>query len=127
MERLGKTTRQAIAYVAVGGGTALLELVVFQGLYALSPLGVVGSNVIAVIIATICNFVLNGTTTFKTCSNWIRSAILYTLLFLFNTTFSTLTIGWLINAGAPSLMAKLSTMICIVVWNFFLYKKVVFI
>lgn len=127
MEDLGKTTRQAITYLAVGGGTALLELVAFQGLYTLTPLGVANSNIIAVALATICNFALNGTMTFDNCSNWVRSALLYALLILFNTTFSTVAIGWLIDMGALSLLAKLATMLCIVIWNFFLYKRVIFV
>lgn len=126
MQSEKKTIRQVVVYLAVGGSTALLELAIFQMLYALSPLGPALSNIFAVVIATACNFALNGTVTFRSSSNLTRSIVLYLALFIFNTTFSTVVISWLIDLGFPSLISKLSTMVCIVIWNFFLYKKVVF-
>ena len=52
--------------------------------------------------------------------------MLYLVLFAFNTTFSTLAITWLVSLGLHSAVAKLMTMVCIVMWNFVLYRKVIF-
>lgn len=121
-----RTIKQVLAYLLVGGGTAVLELALFQILYALTPLGAGVSNVVAVVVATACNFALNGTVTFQRSSNLARSIMLYCLLFAFNTAFSTTIITMADSIGVPAILAKLATMACIVCWNFILYKKVVF-
>lgn len=118
--------RQIASYLLVGASTALVELALFQILYLFTPMGVVESNLIAVFVSTACNFALNGTVTFKTSSNMLRSVVLYVALFLFNTAFSTFTIAALVGLGVHSFIAKVCTMACIVLWNFVLYKKVVF-
>lgn len=117
---------QILTYLAVGGGTALLELVIFSVLYYALALDPAISNILAVLIATATNFLLNGTVTFRGSSNLLRSVVLYILLFLFNTCFSTFTISYFVSVGLPALGVKLFTMVCIVVWNYVLYKKVVF-
>lgn len=121
-----KDTKQIVAYLLVGAGTALFELLVFTILFHRLGLSVAISNVTAVVLATALNFILNGTVTFKGSSNLLRSVFLYCLLFAFNTIFSTLTIGFLVSLGVPGVVSKFFTMICIVIWNFFLYKRVVF-
>ena len=95
MDKLNKKRiMQILIYLAVGGGTALLELVVFSVLYYVLILDPAVSNVVAVLIATATNFLLNGTVTFRGSSNLLRSVILYILLFLFNACFSTFTISY---------------------------------
>lgn len=121
-----RTFRQITSYLLVGGGTALLEVIIFQSLFLLTPMGVAPANIIAVIVATACNFALNGTITFRQSSNLLRSALLYLLLFCVNTAFSTSVINLAVASSVPSLFAKLFTMGCIVIWNYVLYKKVVF-
>lgn len=122
----GQTGKQGIAYLAVGGGTALLELGLFQLLYKLVEVPLGASNVIATIIATATNFLLNRNVTFKSTSNPMRSLVLYCLLFLANTTISTMAIKALVGAGVMSAIAKVIMQCCVVVWNFFLYRLVIF-
>lgn len=119
--------KQIVSYLGVGIGTAALEFLLFQFLYLVCHVNVSVSNIVAVLVATICNFALNGTITFRKTSNYMRSLVLYILLFLFNTLFSTAAITFFVNQGAPAAIVKIITMLCIVVWNFFLYKKVVFL
>ena len=52
--------------------------------------------------------------------------MLYLILFAFNMAFSTLAISWLVGFGVHSILAKLATMVCITLWNFVLYRKVIF-
>lgn len=118
--------RQGFFYLVIGVSSALIELLLFQLLYEVLKLPVEPSNVIAVITATTFNFLMNKSVTFKGTSNPLRSLILYLLLFAFNTTFSTLTIRALVGMGVHSFFAKIFTMACIVLWNFVLYRKVVF-
>ena len=57
---LTETGRQGIAYVLVGGGTALLELGLFQLLFELLKLPLAVSNVSATVVATAVNFLLKA-------------------------------------------------------------------
>ena len=114
-------------YLLVGGSSALIELLLFQGLYALMHIDIVAANVCAVVASTAYNFSLNRTITFKSASNPLRSAVKYLLLFAFNTCFTSAAIAYLVGADMPSVAAKLITMACVTIWNFFLYRKVVFV
>lgn len=112
-------------YIGIGGFSALCELSLF------SILGGVGasvflSNILSVIIATAINYLLNRFWAFKAKKSSIKSLVLYLCLFAFNITFSSNFIVFLSNAGANSIIAKLISMILITLWNFVLYKKVVF-
>lgn len=124
--KAGSVVKQAASYLLVGGSSALIELVLFQGLYALAHLGIAAANIIAVVASTVFNFTVNRSVTFKSAGNPVRSLVLYLILFAFNMTFSTLVIAWLVGLGAHSVAAKLATMVCITLWNFALYRKVVF-
>ena len=127
-EQDGSTTgRQGITYLLVGGGTALLELGLFQIFYEFVHVPLAPSNVIATLVATATNFLLNRNVTFKSTSNPLRSLVLYCLLFLMNMTVSTLAIAAMVSIGIPSAFAKLVMQCCVVVWNFILYRKVIFI
>jgi putative flippase GtrA len=64
--------------------------------------------------------------TFKSAASLPKSIALYLVLFAFNQLFSNFAIVWLIGLGLPALFAKVITMGCIVLWNFVLYRKVVF-
>lgn len=119
--------KQIAVFIMVGVGTALLELAVFSLLYRLIGIGAAPANVIAIVTSTATNFFLNGTVTFKGSSNMVRSAVLYLALFLFNTFFSTTVISLGADAALPAEAVKLVTMGCIAVWDFVLYRKVVFV
>lgn len=126
MTSSNNTIKQAASYLLVGGFSALIELVLFQGLYALTPIGIAAANLIAVLSSTVFNFTVNRSVTFKSAGSPVFSLILYLMLFAFNMTFSTLVIAWLVDLGIHSIAAKIVTMACIMLWNFVLYRKVVF-
>ncbi len=121
-----KTLGEAVKYLVVGTSSALIELVLFQLLSAAFGVDLKLANVTAVVCATAFNFLVNRSVTFKSTSHPTRSLSLYLVLFAFNTTFSTLLIDVLASRGVYPLLAKLGTMACIVLWNFILYKKVIF-
>lgn len=125
-ESLKALISQIVRYAFVGGASAAFELVVFQVLYALAGMGIAPSNIIALVASTAVNFTMNRSLAFKSSANPTRSLVLYLVLFAFNTTFSTLAITWLVSLGLHSAVAKLMTMVCIVMWNFVLYRKVIF-
>jgi len=121
-----KTIREAVRYLFVGVSSALIELLLFFALDSFVALDVRMANPLAVSCATVYNYILNRSFTFSSTENTTRSMVLYALLFLFNQLFSTTVIFIAVNHGLISMYAKLATMMCVVAWNFVLYRKVVF-
>ncbi|KLU66982.1 GtrA-like protein [Desulfosporosinus acididurans] len=114
-----------IKYLIVGGSSALIELLIFSFLRMLF-IDLTISNIIAVVLATVFNFFVNRGWSFSTSSNLKRSFILYLTLFLLNLTFSTNAIRIMVRLGFVEIFAKITTMACITIWNYVLYRKVVF-
>ena len=126
-EGVAEVGRQGLSYVLVGGGTALLEFGLFQLLYEVLHLPLELSNVCATLVATAANFLINRNVTFKSTSNPLKSLVLYCLLFIFNMTISTFAIATMVGWGIPSAVAKLVMQASVVVWNFIIYRKVIFV
>lgn len=119
--------QQGVRYIIVGVCCAAIELAVFQGMYTLTSIGVEASNVVAIFTSTAVNFVLGRNFTFKSTGNPVRSLVLYLILFAFNTVFTTLAMGFLVNTlGFNSVLSKMATMVCVTLWNFVLYRTVIF-
>jgi putative flippase GtrA len=117
---------QGVRYLLVGGSSALLELAIFWVLSSPLDLDVRISNVIAVLIATVCNFLMNRQWTFKSSSHWVRSAVLYLTLWSLNLVFTTSVIAYADGQGFSPTLAKIGTMALVTLWNFWLFRKVVF-
>ena len=130
-ERREEGERQARSqlwrYLVVGGFSAAIELVVFELLYSAIGLSVAVSNVAALLLSTGFNFAMNGTYTFRIRGGFARCLVKYVALFVFDTLLSTAIVAFLIQAGAWSVVAKAAAMCIIVPWNFFMYRKVVFV
>jgi putative flippase GtrA len=115
-----------VRYLVVGVSSAAIEFVLFVLGNSVLHIDVVISNPVAITCATVFNYILSRNYTFKTTKSPVRSLLLYALLFVFNQVFSTTAIVLLTGMGIPSPLAKVLTMGCIVLWNFVLYRKVVF-
>jgi putative flippase GtrA len=118
--------RQGGRYLIVGFSSAAIELFLFWLLHEALGLATLYANPIAVALATLYNFVMSRVWTFRSVSHLPRSLVLYLLLFCFNQVFSTAAIILLESWGLYSLVAKALTMGCIVLWNFVLYRTVIF-
>jgi putative flippase GtrA len=118
--------KQGLRYLLVGCTSAALDFGLFLILFNVLGVDVRVSNVTAITLSAVFNFTMSRAWTFESTSNIVRSAILYIVLFVFNNLFSTVAIVWFIGLGVPSPLAKLMTMACITLWNFALYRKVVF-
>ncbi|GAA0727789.1 GtrA family protein [Clostridium malenominatum] len=121
-----KIQKQFIKYLFIGGATAIFELILYTFLRKIVYLNLSLSNVIAVVMATLLNFTFNRGLAFKAASSFIRSFILYIILFALNTTFSTYAISLMVQWEIGDVIAKLITMGMITLWNFLLYRKVIF-
>ena len=128
--------RQSKRYLIVGFASAAIDFGLFVLLHdllgfrlAVNVLGIgrIISNVIAILVSTAFNFLMSRNWIFASVSSLPRSLILYIILFIINQAFSSAAIIWLTGTlGLPGFFAKFITMACIVCWNFFLYRKVVF-
>lgn len=121
-----QTVDEWIRYLLVGFSSAALELIMFFALFNILIIDVRFANIIALFCSTVFNYIMSSRWTFKVQGFRVRSIVYYLLLFIFNQTFSTLVIVWLIEGGWVPLVAKLFTMACIVTWNFILYRSIVF-
>ncbi|MDR2108633.1 MAG: GtrA family protein [Coriobacteriales bacterium] len=120
------TARQGGRYLLVGFSSAAIELVSFALLHEGLSVATLFANPVALTLSTLFNFILSRTWTFRSVSSLPRSVVLYLLLFCFNQVFSTGMVIFLESVGVYSLIAKMITMGCVVLWNFFLYRKVIF-
>lgn len=125
--RRGSIYRQSLLYVFVGVTSAIIELVIFQVLCTSNAVSVGFANVCAMVVSTAYNFTLNGRVTFQAQGNKVLCLIKYLALFLFNICFTTICISLLTSAGVNPVVAKVCMMACVVVWNFILYRRFVFI
>ena len=113
-------------YVLIGGVLFVTEWLLFVLLTLVISIAV--TNFIAMAVGATVGFLLNGRFAFQNSSNIWRSAALYIVLFFINLAFSTLAIWFLMDTFSISKnIAKFLTMPCIVMWNFILYRKVVFV
>ena len=117
---------QGVRYVLVGGTSAALELGIFWSLTNLAHVNVSIGNIIAVFIATVFNFLMNRAWTFNPSSNMLRSAVLYVLIWSINLTFTTTVITIAAAHGFNPTLVKVGTMGTVTLWNFYLFRKVVF-
>ncbi|AGA69130.1 putative membrane protein [Desulfitobacterium dichloroeliminans LMG P-21439] len=88
---------------------------------------VVSANVIAIGIATGVNFLMNRNWSFSSSARVSRSLCLYLSLILFNMVFTTWMITLLVGWGVMDFWAKFYMMGAATVWNFLLYRKVIFV
>jgi putative flippase GtrA len=121
-----QVVQKGLRYLLVGGISAAIEMALFGGIYYFFGNNAPVSNIIAVVIATCFNFLVNRTYSFKASTSLVRSIILYIILFCLNLAFTTFAIAILIHYGMLPLLAKVLAMGCVVLWNFVLYNKVIF-
>lgn len=121
-----ESVKQGIKYLVVGGGTALLELGFYSLFFYILHWSIPVANVLAVLVATLTNFLVNRSWAFKSSKNIVYSMVLYILLFAANLFITTTIISFGTAAGLPSAGVKLATQVLVATWNFFLYRYVIF-
>ena len=82
-------------YVGVSATQTIVEYATFAILHLIGVPSQI-ANGIAVVCSATYNFVMNRNVTFKSSSNFTRSVALFVLLWIWNFTFSTLLIGWVL-------------------------------
>ena len=120
-----KTLRQIVKYASVSFTQTFMELGVFSLLRVF--IGFSAANVIAVVYSAAYQFLMNRNITFKSSSNFTRSATLFILMWVWNLVFSTFAISFASTTlGWNESLTKLITMGCQAIWGFLLSKYVIF-
>lgn len=122
--------RQLVAYVISGVAALAIDNGVFLiFLYILhAPLVVaVPAGLTSGLVAS---FALNRQWTFKRDASHFHSGVkqfaLYLALFIFNNLFTYLFIKLLLVFGVAAAISKILATVCITLWNYLAYKKVIF-
>lgn len=126
MPRDSSAASQALRYVAVGGGSAVVEIGLFALLFRVTGGHIAASNLTAVCAATAVNFAANRRWAFGSSGAMGRQLALYLMLFGMNAAFTTLAIQALVHVGVVATLAKIATMATVAAWNFVIYRTVVF-
>lgn len=123
----GKSLGQLIRYLITGFSSFILEYILFYSLFKLLGVNEFISNSIALAIVFWFNFLMNRYWSFKSKEKLSKQLILYGLLFAFNISISNIFIyGASIILGMSPLISKVLIMSLIVLWNFVLYKTVIY-
>jgi len=96
-------------------------------LHRILGLAIAGANISAMVVATGVNFLFNRNWSFRSKGKISQSFILYISLILFNMVFTTWLITVLAGWGMADYIAKVLVMGAATLWNFLLYKKVIFV
>lgn len=130
--------RQFIRYVIVGGTGFAIEYAIFWTMLLLLPEGSItigkltlltstAANSVAMFLVFWYNFLLNRKWSFKSTQNPVRQAIMQASLFAFNMVVSNLLIGFCSEVlHIIPQISKFLVMGLVVMWNFILYKTVIF-
>jgi len=101
--------------------TILLVLTEFAGLWYIL------SNTVAYVSGFWLSFLLNRFWSFKSKDNLLRQLLLYCILFVFNLILTNMFLYILTSvAGIPYAISKVFVMGVAVLWNFIIYKKIIY-
>lgn len=119
--------RQFFRYLLVGGSSFALEYGSFFLLLQVYQLHYLIANSIVYPTVSLLNFALNRSWTFNSKNHLGRQALLYLALIGFNFLAGSLLLYILSGQlQIPPQWAKIAVMVMIVLWNFILYKKVIY-
>lgn len=122
-EFLGQLSR----YLVTGFSSAAIELTLLFVFRDIAELSIVISNSIALTIVFWFNFLVNRIWSFKSTANLRKQLAMYLVLFAFNLVASDFIMYLLTTKlSLQYLLAKVFAIGAVVIWNFFLYKKVIY-
>jgi putative flippase GtrA len=117
---------QFIRYIITGLLAAGLEYLVFMSIYSYFH-ALYAANSAGMAAGFLLSFLMNRSWSFKSRDNPFRQFMLTLLLFIINLGISNALIHLLSNViGIIPQLSKLAVMAAIVLWNFILYKKVIY-
>ena len=123
--------RHIFAYIASGVGAVIVDYTTFITAYYVFRLPVALAAPAGLTVGFIASFLLNKLWTFKrktrsTKKETTTQVMLYFLLFLLNNLFTIYFIKLLFSLGVSVAIGKLMSTGMITLWNYILYKKIIF-
>ena len=138
LKKLSKdgSIKQLRRYLIIGFSATAIDFVLFSFLgFFFKDINIYIKNSIGYTIGFLFSFLLNRNWAFESKDNWVRQVVLYFCLFAFNLYISNILVKYLailletyfFNQVFSELIAKAFSMGVIVIWNFIIYKKVIYV
>lgn len=122
-----KTLIQFSRYVITGLTSFGIEYLLFLALYRLVKLWYIQANSLAMMTGFIVSFFLNRLWSFQSKDNFFRQLILYNVLFALNLGISNLLMYLFSDVlRVLPLISKVMVMGLIAMWNFVIYKEIIY-
>lgn len=123
-----KSLLQFAKYLIVGFTAFAVEYISFRLIYYYTgKVHLNLSNSISMGIGFIISFILNRNWSFKSNDSFSKQFIMMALLFFINLSLSNIIISFLTGSvSIPASISKLIVMVLIVLWNFAIYKKLIY-
>ncbi len=119
--------KQLFRYIITGGSAFLIEYLLYLLLIKIVGIDYAIASVVIYILLFIATFVATRKWTFESDGNPKRQLILYLLLVLFNAYVGNYVLmKWLVGAGIPKEIAPFFKTGAITMWNFVVYKFIIY-
>jgi len=115
-------------YIVSGGISFSLEFIIFFLFFYDVHLAAGIASGIGFSTGLVSSFLLNRLWVFPAkADRWSsRQISIFLMLGLFNLTFTSLFVQYLVSLQLPGYFAKFCAMVLVVIWNFILFKKIIF-
>lgn len=127
MQRIVRS--KLLKYLVSGAGAFTVEYVSFYCLYRITALHLLIANAVSFFLGLLTSFILNKLWTFDSKTHAHRTAKqfnMYVILALINLVATLLLVQFFSQIGFMPEIGKFFAMILTSVWNFFLFKKIIF-
>lgn len=119
--------RRWISFLVTGGAAACIEYSIFTIIVCIYSDITVLAQAVSFLCGAIVSFLLNKYWVFKSSGRIHRQAFGYFILVIVNLALGSILIAWLTKGlGIHSLIAKTIVMASVVIWNYFIYQKIIF-
>lgn len=124
-------TPSIIKYLVVGVGSLMADYSIFLILYYALGVGTAIAAPAGLVVGLVVNFVINKMWSFSNLEikkkDLVRQATYYVFLVGFNSLFTYLLIEWLKHSyNVEPRFSKLIASACTILWNYVIYKKIIF-
>ncbi len=123
-----KTIHQLMRYLVTGFTAFGIEYSLYVLLYKAVGLNYILASVIVYALVFLFSFFVNRKWSFQSQGRVNRQLFLYLLLFLFNLVFANVFLLRFLTdvLGINALFSPFLKMACVVCWNFFIYKFIIY-
>lgn len=132
MEKIKHTLRnkqlqkEVFRYLLTGGSAFVAEYLLFLLLYKWIGMDYAIASTIVYALLFVITFVATKKWTFEAEGNTKKQLYMHFGLFLFNLAIGYYLIQWIVAIGIPATIAPIFKMAIIVIWNFLIFKYIIY-